>query len=374
MHSDRERSMVTSMPGPPSILGRRRFLGLLTRGGLGLAGAALLPRGVYAGGKASLDPATLTAMEFDVTYRTDVLSLPSAAREVRIWLPLPPQETSQDVAGLSVQCDRSHEVRVEERYGNRLAYVATDAAGGPFSLAAHYRIIRRREGFSKTQLSKEEAEKKYLVLASPVRATDEVVAFAANVVGKERAPLKVGRKIYDAIIDLLTYDKEIPGCGIGDTAWVMKYKRGKCDDYHALFMAMMVSRGIPVRWEQGFPLPYPSRDEVKAGGLSGDCTGAHCWASFHDPDVGWVPVDVSEGDKQPAMREFFFGKLTPNRFKVSEGRAIRLSPAQGGDPLPTFAFAYAESDGIPLIYEANYRNVIEYKITRFEVDREPTVG
>jgi hypothetical protein len=96
--------------------------------------------------------------------------------------------------------------------------------------------------------------------------------------------------------------------------------------------------------------------------------------SFHDPDVGWVPVDVSEGDKHPPMRAFFFGNLTPNRFKVSEGRAIRLSPPQTGDPLPTFAFAYAEADGLPLIYEANYRNVIEYEITRFEIDPGPRVG
>jgi hypothetical protein len=93
--------------------------------------------------------------------------------------------------------------------------------------------------------------------------------------------------------------------------------------------------------------------------------------SFYDREAGWVPVDVSEGDKREDMRGFFFGNLTPNRFKVSEGRGIRLDPPQGGDGLSTFAFAYAEADGIPLIYPANYRNVIDYEVARVATDDPP---
>ncbi len=136
--------------------------------------------------------------------------------------------------------------------------------------------------------------------------------------------------------------------------------------YHALFMAAMISRGIPVRWEQGFPLPLPDGGKTESGRLVGDCSGAHCWASFYDPAHGWVPVGVSEADKRSGGGDFFFGRLTPNRFKVSEGRAVVLEPAQGGDPRPTFAFAYAEADGIPLIYDGNYENTIRYKIRHVE--------
>ena len=45
---------------------------------------------------------------------------------------------------------------------------------------------------------------------------------------------------------------------------------------------------------------------------------------------------------------------------------MRLEPAQGGDPLSTFAFAYAEADGIPLIYDGNYENIIKYVIRHVE--------
>jgi transglutaminase-like putative cysteine protease len=232
-------------------------------------------------------------------------------------------------------------------------------------LEARYHVVRYQVGARWGDPS-EALDPKYRQLSPPVRVTEEVAAFARKAVGKATRPVDVGRKIYDAMIDMLTYDKEIKGCGIGDTAWLMKYKRGKCDDYHALFMAAMVSQGIPVRWEQGFPLPYPSETEVTSGQLNGDCSGAHCWASFYDPEMGWVPVDVSEADKRPELHDFFFGNLTPNRFKISEGRAIFLTPRQGGQPLSTFAFAYAEADGIPLIYLANYENIIQFNITHID--------
>ncbi len=49
------------------------------------------------------------------------------------------------------------------------------------------------------------------------------------------------------------------------------------------------------------------------------------------------------------------------------GRSVVLNPSQGGDPLPSFAFAYAEADGIPLVYDANYVNTIKYDVTRVEM-------
>lgn len=355
---------------PDPRLSRRRFLRALAYCGIAAtASAAMRPlraNALPAGG--GYAPSSISEMEFDVTYRTEVTSLPARARSVRVWLPLPPPDAWQDVLGLSVRSDRPYEVRRDPLYGNRIAHVSTDAAAGPFMLEARYRIVRRRAGGEKVDLTAGDAKSKYLRLVDPVRVTDEVRAFAERVVGQERRPSMIGRKVYDAVIELLAYDKDIPGCGIGDTTWVMKYKRGKCDDYHALFLAMMVAHEVPVRWEQGFPLPYPATDAEKSGGLSGDCTGAHCWASFYDREIGWIPVDVSEADKRPELRDFFYGHLTPNRFKVSEGRGIRLDPVQGGDPLPTFAFAYAEADGLPLIYPANYNNQIRYVITRVRTD------
>ncbi|MGD2062309.1 MAG: transglutaminase-like domain-containing protein, partial [Nitrospirota bacterium] len=256
-------------------------------------------------------------------------------------------------------------VERDPMFGNRMVHVASGREPESFAVESRYRVVRRRLGPQAAQLEPAAANK-YLRFTGRLRITEEIEAFTRRVVGAATAPREVARRVYDGLVDYLTYDKEIPGCGTGDTEWVMRHRRGKCDDYHALFTAILRSRGIPVRWEQGFPLPYPADGPTASGELSGDCSGAHCWVSFYDPESGWVPVDMSEGDKHPELHDFFFGHLTPNRFQISEGRSLTLAPAQVSGPLPTFAYAYIEADGIPLIYKANYDNVVQFNVTRFE--------
>jgi transglutaminase-like putative cysteine protease len=302
-------------------------------------------------------------MVFDVTYRTRVVDLPGDAEEVRLWVPLPLSDYAQTISNFSLECPVPYEMTHDAVYGNRMAHIVSPPE--PFVVEARYRVSRKRVGVEPVKLEPQPPEK-YLTLTPTVRVTSEVEDFAQQAIGDATEPGETGRRVFDSIVDLLSYDKTIPGCGTGNTAWIMRHKRGKCDDYHALFMAVMISRDIPVRWEQGFPLAAPSGDEKQTGRLAGDCTGAHCWASFYSPSEGWIPVDISEGDKAGAGGDFYFGQLSPNRFKVSEGRRVILNPAQGGDPLSTFAFAYAEADGIPLIYGANYENEISYAVTEVE--------
>ncbi len=348
---------------------RRTLLRAAGWGGLAVLAGDFFPAAAVEAGGATSDLSRLQRMDFDVTYRTKIHNLPSDAEEVHVWMPLPPSDQAQEISDLEIRCKLPHEITRDQVWGNRMVHVASRGPEGvrpkPFTVEARYGVSRRVIGAIPAELD-DAAARKYLQPTARVRITDDVAAFAARVAGDVTEPLEVGRKIFSGIVDHLSYDKTIPGCGTGDTAWIMRHRRGKCDDYHALFMASMISRGIPVRWEQGFPLPLPEGGKTPSGRLVGDCSGAHCWASFYDPAHGWVPVDVSEADKGRPDGDFFFGRLTPNRFKVSEGRAVVLEPAQGGDPLPTFAYAYAEADGIPLIYDGNYENVIRYKLRHVE--------
>jgi transglutaminase-like putative cysteine protease len=350
----------------PSVLdeptSRRDFLRLAIYG----CGAALAPIELESLFADSFDVTRVQRMEFDVSYTTKVLNMPKGSKILRVWIPAPPASNDQIVENFSVSSSIPHEIRRERVFHNKIAFIQTDVDAAPFSVVTRYRIIRSQSSIEPVTLD-ENGQGKYLSLTPRVKITDDIRIFADKVAGKDKKPITVGRNIYNSIIDILSYDKTIPGCGTGDTEWIYKNRRGKCDDYHSLFMAMMISRSIPVRWEQGFPLPYPSANNVERGRLEGDCSGAHCWASFYDRDLGWIPVDVSEADKHPELADFFFGKLTPNRFKISEGRNIILEPGQSGGPLNSLAYAYAEADGIPLIYKANYENTIEYEVKRIEL-------
>ena len=121
--------------------------------------------------------------------------------------------------------------------------------------------------------------------------------------------------------------------------WACDSKTGNCTDFHSVFISLARSQNIPAHFEIGFPLP-PERGEGTIGGY-------HCWAKFFVEDHGWVPVDISEADKHPEMKEYYFGNLTENRIAFTKGRDINLEPKQDGDPLNYFIYPYVEVNGKP---------------------------
>ena len=149
--------------------------------------------------------------------------------------------------------------------------------------------------------------------------------------------LQKARLLYDRVDALVSYDKSKPGYGNGDVLWVCDSRSGNCSDFHSLFISLARSQSIPARFEIGFPLP--------AARGSGNIGGYHCWAWFFDQQHGWVPVDISEADKHPQQKDYFFGNLTENRVAFSSGRDIELEPHQSGPPLNYFIHPYVEADG-----------------------------
>ena len=64
-------------------------------------------------------------------------------------------------------------------------------------------------------------------------------------------------------------------------------------------------------------------------------------------DKGWVPVDISEANKHPDLKAYYFGNLTEDRIAFSTGRDLELVPKQDGEPLNFFVYPYVEVDGKP---------------------------
>ena len=149
--------------------------------------------------------------------------------------------------------------------------------------------------------------------------------------------LKLARLLYDRVDEHVKYDKSRPGYGNGDVLWVCDSRFGNCTDFHSLFISLARAKGIPARFEIGFSVPE------KRG--EGPITGYHCWAFFWLEKQGWVPVDISEADKNPAMKEYYFGNLTENRVTFTQGRDLTLVPKQAGEPLNFFIYPYVEVDG-----------------------------
>src|SRR5262245_5075103 len=149
--------------------------------------------------------------------------------------------------------------------------------------------------------------------------------------------LGLARQLYDLVDDHVTYKKEGTGWGRGDSNWVCDSGYGNCTDFHSLFISLARSQKIPARFEIGFSIPTNTS--------SGPITGYHCWAWFHLEDRGWIPVDISEADKHPELKEYYFGNLTADRLMFSMGRDLTLVPESDQEPLNFFVYPHIEIAG-----------------------------
>lgn len=136
----------------------------------------------------------------------------------------------------------------------------------------------------------------------------------------------------------MRYAKEGDLWGRGDVLWACDSKFGNCTDFHGLFISLARANQLPAKFEIGFSLP-PKRG-------AGDLAGYHCWGWFRAPNLGWVPVDISEASKEPTLKDYYFGNLTEDRVAFSVGRDIPLvpPPAQGAEASVNFLLGPVAQD------------------------------
>ena len=279
---------------------------------------------------------------FHINYGATLDKLPTGSH-VRVWLPVPQSNDHQKITVLKSQLPAAGQTTIEPTYGNKILYFEIKApSSGSLEFTTSYLVCRHEVRALKAKSVQKELtdEQRNLFLASnkkvPVagRQLDLLngVTFSSD-------PLSLARTLYDRVDDHVQYDKSRPGYGNGDVLWVCDSRFGNCTDFHSLFISWSRAKGLPTRFEIGFPLP-----PQKGAGTIG---GYHCWALFYINEKGWVPVDISEADKHPQMKEYFFGNLTEDRITLTTGRDIELVPKQDGNPLNYFVYPYIEVNGKP---------------------------
>ena len=140
-----------------------------------------------------------------------------------------------------------------------------------------------------------------------------------KIVGDEKNPYWIGRKIYDFIIGSLEYEM-IGGWDVPEV--VLKRGSGSCSEYTYTFVALCRAAGLPAR--------YQGSIVVRGDDASID-EAFHRWAQIYLPNYGWVPVDANRGDaKSPADQARGFGELS-NRFLIT---------TQGGGDSEYLAWSY----------------------------------
>ncbi len=148
--------------------------------------------------------------------------------------------------------------------------------------------------------------KRYTANGSKYKTDDPyIVALAKKIVGDEKNPYWVARKIFDYVREHLEYKLE---GGWNTAPVVLQRGTGSCSEYTFSFIALCRAAGLPAR--------YVGSIVVRGDDASLDDV-FHRWPEVYLPNYGWIPIDPQGGDKPlPRDRARNIGHL-PNRFLIT---------------------------------------------------------
>ncbi len=276
---------------------------------------------------------------FYFTYAGTIKGMPPG-QKARVWLPVPPTNEDQMVKLADQQLPSKERLGQEAKYGNQILYFEAPAdAEGQVRFSVRYHVVRFEVKADQSTKGKAlddldvflKADAKVPIGGKPLTLLD-----GKALPGDQ---MDLARLFYDVVNQHMRYSKEGTGWGQGDAEWACDSRFGNCSDFHSLFISLSRSFKIPAKFEMGFPLPE------KRG--EGDIPGYHCWAKFKPQGRGWIPVDISEANKDPKMKEYYFGNLTEDRVAFTVGRDLTLNPPQSGPALNFFIYPYVEVEGQP---------------------------
>lgn len=184
--------------------------------------------------------------------------------------------------------------------------------------------------------------------------TEELKALSKKIVGDEKNPYLIARKIFEWI------DENVPWASARDystieniSSYAYENRHGDCGIQTLLFITLCRINGIPARWESGWT--------TTPGGLE----NMHDWGEFYLEPYGWLPVDQSYGlmdSEDEDVKWFYLGGIDSFRLIVNDDYSKDLYPAKIYPRSDTVDFQRGELEweGGNLYYDKwNYKYKVE---------------
>lgn len=280
---------------------------------------------------------------FDFVYRA---RLPEISGAARMWLPFPSTDAFQTVEVLAVSAPGRRRIVEEVAHGNRVLFIELGPEDSGKDVRIQYRVERTEKG---PYTADDGSLQDYLQPERLVPVDGTFRGIAEGIVAGKKGDLVRARALYDHVMDRMRYMKYGDGWGQGSAAYACDARTGNCTDFHAYFIALARSIGIPARFAIGAAIPS-ERDD---GGID----GYHCWVEFH-ADGKWWPADISEADKYSSLSTYYFGHHPANRFEFSRGRDLVVEPGPASGPINFLAYPVLEIAGKPA------KASVEFSFTR----------
>ena len=292
---------------------------------------------------------------FQFTYSMDVES--TDGKKLELWLPIPQSNEVQTISNLIINTNGlQHSIENEKIHGNKYLYI-NDENGitkvtnilitfevmrsehqnviyknvDPQKYLGAYNTVPIGGIFEKVitdnNLSKNNIRGIYdyvfegMHYGKPKSVDDMYYADPWLGPDEKYGMKKVGR---DNVVKLYQKSKKQGGnytFGNGNAIYACDIGVGNCTDYHSYFMSLGRTLGVPSRFHMGFPIPPD---------LEGKVGGYHCWADYYIEGKGWFPVDISEADKNPDKKDYYFGTVDNDRVEMMIGRDFILKGYETG--------------------------------------------
>src|SRR6266540_937727 len=273
------------------------------------------------------------ADEFEFVYR---VKLPEISGTARIWIPLAKADAFQTVSVQELKIPIKWDKVQDRDYGNDICVVNAQPQDSGKTIELRYKVVRKEKA---AYPAGNADAARYLRPEKLVPVNETFKTLAEKAAAGKTDDLERAKALYDHVISRMRYDKSGTGWGRGDAVYACDARTGNCSDFHAYFIALAREAGIPARFAIGAAIPSERND----GGID----GYHCWAEFFADDK-WIPVDISEADKNSSLAEYYFGHHPANRFELSKGRDLIVEPAPASGPINFLAYPVMEMDGKPV--------------------------
>ena len=146
---------------------------------------------------------------------------------------------------------------------------------------------------------------------------------------------------YEAVSAILNY--VIDNCSYiltpprYDALYMLKTKKGNCQNYSHLSVALLRAAGIPARVVGGLRLKKAWKIPIAGGTITqNNGQGRHAWIEVYYPDLGWIPYDAQQSHLF-VNSHYIRQMVGPDASSVSEAmRAAPKLPANSEDLNPDF--------------------------------------
>ena len=277
--------------------------------------------------------------EFEFIYR---VKLPEIKGDARLWIPLAKTDAFQTVTQEEVSIPIRWEKVQDRDYGNDICVLRPGPNDSGKTIELRYRVIRKEKS---AYPATGENPARFLRPEKLVPVNETFKTLAEQAAAGKKDDLDRAKALYDHVLGRMRYHKSGSGWGRGDAIYACDTKTGNCSDFHAYFIALSRSIGIPARFAIGATIPAEKNE--------GAIEGYHCWAEFF-AGGRWIPVDISEAWKNPELAEYYFGHNPANRFELTKGRDLIVDPAPSSGPINFLAYPLLEMDGKPVKPETSF--------------------